>query len=327
MMFLKDKKGQLLTLDLLLALVPLTIILGMSASALGGIINQIQEYSFLYSTQRQASDAMDVLIKTPGVPPNWNSTNPPTTPGLAVYSCNRALPNFLDYDKLLALDETLISQLFPNGTNVYFEAVNLQTNTTIKTLTYNATGVSLENAANVFVVERVVSLGMNASSSTALTYNETSIRSDTINWDLVLPSCPEIENITILVTTGSLTQEYVEFEMREPGRQGENHHLFIGINTANYSWDDATPYPNQGLARSAVKTKGENSARSPDDTTIDEFLRENLVVGTNEIEIEITVNRKAPGQGDRKADVAVFLDIAYSIPVPIEGKVAMKIWR
>ncbi|MDI6654534.1 MAG: hypothetical protein QME59_01440 [Candidatus Hydrothermarchaeota archaeon] len=323
-----NNKAQLFTLDLLLALVPLTIALGMSATAIGGIVTQIQEYAYFYSMQRQAGDAADVLIKTPGVPPDWNATNLPNTPGLAVYSCNRAMPNFLDYDKITALSGTLLSRLFGSNTNVYFEVVNLQTNSTIKTLTYNVTGVPIGSAANVFVVERIVSLGINASTSTALTYNKTNIDKDTINWNLVLPSCPEIKNITILVTTGSLTNEYVEFEMKEPDRPGANHFFFIGINTVNYSWDDATPYATQGLAQSAVKTDGKDSARSPDDKTIDEFLRENLVVGTNAIEIKLDVKKKSgAGAVDERADVAVFLNIAYSIPVPVEGKVTMKIWR
>ncbi len=80
-----DDKGQLFTLDLLLALVPLTLVLGMSANAMAGVVVQIQEYSNIYSSQRIIQDAADALIKTHGIPPNWNSSNPPSVVGLVQY--------------------------------------------------------------------------------------------------------------------------------------------------------------------------------------------------------------------------------------------------
>lgn len=108
-----NNKAQLFTLDLLLALVPLTLVLGMSANAMGGVVTQIQEYAYFYSMQRQVSDAADVLIKTPGVPPNWNVTNPPTTIGLAKYnqSENRIYPHVLDSEKIGAVNSGSLQQL------------------------------------------------------------------------------------------------------------------------------------------------------------------------------------------------------------------------
>jgi hypothetical protein len=329
MSFLEDRKGQLLTLDLLLALVPLTIFLGISASALGGVVHQIQEYSFFYSMQRQTADAADVLVKTPGVPQDWNATNPPTVPGLAVYSCNRASPNFLEYDKLTALDETMISQLVSNGTNVYFEAVDLLTNTTIKAVTYNTTGIPIEAAANVFAVKRVVSIDENNTYSLLKEYTATSIRSDTITWSFELPCGFDIKNLTILITTGSISgSEYVRFRMDNPPDpslpSSDRQYLFIGENMVNFSWDDAYNDPTWTQwqdARNYVSQQGNNHSRYPE-KTIDSYLRENLVAGPNTVEISLRFY-----QGNSRGDVSAFLNVTYGSPTPREGLVTMKIWR
>ncbi|MFH1773585.1 MAG: hypothetical protein ABH874_01325 [Methanobacteriota archaeon] len=108
-----NNKAQLFTLDLLLALVPLTLVLGMSATAIGGVVTQIQEYVYFYSMQRQVSDAADVLIKTPGVPPDWNSTIAPVTVGLAKYNSteDRIYSHILDSEKIGAMNSDYIKQL------------------------------------------------------------------------------------------------------------------------------------------------------------------------------------------------------------------------
>jgi hypothetical protein len=158
MSFLRDRKGQLLTLDLLLALVPLTIILGMSASAMGGVINQIQEYSFFYSMQRQAADAADVLIKTPGVPPDWNSSNPPSVLGLANYSAsNKTEQHYLDAEKVSALDTlhlTHLPRLIGNVTYYNLSLLGL-TNVSISRSWSNG---SKSSASNIIVIERTAYL-------------------------------------------------------------------------------------------------------------------------------------------------------------------------
>jgi len=56
-------KAQLFTLDLLIALIPLTIIIGVSANAFAGISSQQQWYSYFYEMQRVGNDALDVITK------------------------------------------------------------------------------------------------------------------------------------------------------------------------------------------------------------------------------------------------------------------------
>lgn len=153
-----NRKGQLLTLDLLLALVPLTIILGMSASALGGVVNQIQEYAFFYSMQRQASDAIDVLIKTPGVPPDWSSSNPPVVPGLANYTAlNKTEQHYLDSEKVSTLDGlhlTLIPKLIGNVSYYNLSLTGL-TNVSISKSWSNGSKSSI---SNIVIIERTAYL-------------------------------------------------------------------------------------------------------------------------------------------------------------------------
>jgi hypothetical protein len=70
-LWIGDDRGQLLTLDLLLSLVPLVLVLGISANAMSGAVTQIQEYSTAYDDQRMLQDAADTLLKSPGEPPEW----------------------------------------------------------------------------------------------------------------------------------------------------------------------------------------------------------------------------------------------------------------
>jgi hypothetical protein len=149
-----------------LALVPLTIILGISASAISGVTTQIQDYVVTYSMTRVATDAADILIKTPGEPPNWNSTNPPTTVGLAEYdeSTNITEPNKLDDKKVMALNDTTyygtelykehLPRLIGNVTYYNLTIEGLENATYIKSWYYG----SKSNASNIIVIKRTALL-------------------------------------------------------------------------------------------------------------------------------------------------------------------------
>ena len=83
-------------------MVPLTIVLGLSANAMSGVASQILSYSEWYSCNAKVNDALEVLIKTPGEPPNWSDSYPPQVPavlGLANYSQD-AEPYVLDDRKV-----------------------------------------------------------------------------------------------------------------------------------------------------------------------------------------------------------------------------------
>lgn len=146
-------RAQLFTLDLLLALIPLTIVLGISANAMGGVVTQIQEYVVGYSIQRAANDAADALAKTAGVPVNWNSTEPPTVPGIAYYdpSKNDTVSMLLDESKVAVLNVTHIGQLLGNRYPYYNLTVRGLENSSLRINICNGTKTSV---TDLVVVER-----------------------------------------------------------------------------------------------------------------------------------------------------------------------------
>ncbi len=154
----KSKKAQLFSLDLMLALVPLTIALGMSANAMSGVVNQMQEYSDWYSAKDRVDDAADVLIKTSGVPADWNDTLAPTVLGLAVYTESEGTePMFMDEEKFRALNstyDTAIPSLLGGEVSYYnLSVVGISENlTNFSTSVVNGTRA---DASNIYVSERL----------------------------------------------------------------------------------------------------------------------------------------------------------------------------
>lgn len=88
----------------------LAIIIGMlivvsSGQAISIANKQASEYVSRYSLERRANDIADLLVRSPGIPKNWEE-NPDKleTPGLAtVRNEDEPIPNKMDPDKLLKL--------------------------------------------------------------------------------------------------------------------------------------------------------------------------------------------------------------------------------
>ena len=117
-MLILDNTGQLFTIDSLLALLLITVLIGVSANTMGIVGNEILEYSSEQSIQRIATDTADILIKTPGAPDNWEKyiyfKN--ITPGLAdIENGTNKFGNRLSMDKIFSLKQNpeLIKQLLP----------------------------------------------------------------------------------------------------------------------------------------------------------------------------------------------------------------------
>jgi hypothetical protein len=66
-----NSRGQIFTLDMLFALILVTLIIGFSGQALEQMTSKAQGYSARFSLERTANDAADVLVKTVGIPYNW----------------------------------------------------------------------------------------------------------------------------------------------------------------------------------------------------------------------------------------------------------------
>jgi hypothetical protein len=77
--------GQVFTIDAMLALILITLIVGLSANAMNIAGNKLHNYAFEQSQQRIVENAADTLIKTSGSPKNWEDRTEFSglTPGLA----------------------------------------------------------------------------------------------------------------------------------------------------------------------------------------------------------------------------------------------------
>jgi hypothetical protein len=160
---LGDDRGQLLTLDLLVSLIPIVLVLGISANAMTGVVNQMQGYAFNYDNQRVVDSAADVLVKTTGEPGNWTASSPPDILGLARFN-NSGLDEvqtyYLDPDKLTALDsvfDTAMPALLSNDTNsfsyVKLTITGASQNTTDQLISWNVGDKA--NASNIFLARRM----------------------------------------------------------------------------------------------------------------------------------------------------------------------------
>lgn len=155
-----NNKAQLFTLDLLLALVPLTIVIAMSANTMSGVITQIHQYSSTYSFQRSTNDALDVLVKTPGVPADWGDTGNASIVGLAFWDTtnNRPISNYFDAKKYFQLNSSaseLEELLGTSNYNISLVIHNISSYNTTN-LTIPSYGLSVpDNASEIISLERI----------------------------------------------------------------------------------------------------------------------------------------------------------------------------
>lgn len=152
MRIIEDGQGFVFSLDLLLALIPLTILLGTVVMGMDNIMYLSQNTIFQSSLDRHASDVADALVETPGVPYNWEQTGNPSTIGLAKYNVKKGLPeeNYLSPAKVAAMNNNNLGELIGPQYG-YFLNITTTDGLTIKTLgTYN------ESAQNIVRIERFV---------------------------------------------------------------------------------------------------------------------------------------------------------------------------
>ena len=88
----KDSGGQIFSLDLLLALIPIALIIGMAAADMDNMLYLTQGAVFQSSTERAASDTVHALLETSGSPIDWEMTGNPRIAGLAEYDQIKSVP-------------------------------------------------------------------------------------------------------------------------------------------------------------------------------------------------------------------------------------------
>ena len=115
----RDSRGYMFSLDLLLALIPITIMLGMVAGDMDNMMYQVQDTVFRGSMDRVAFDTMNTLLETSGTPTNWEETGNPSVAGLATYdSAQGPVEGTIDTAKLAKLKDSDISNII--GSNYGF---------------------------------------------------------------------------------------------------------------------------------------------------------------------------------------------------------------
>jgi hypothetical protein len=151
-----DQRGFAISLDLLLALIPITLVIGFVASDMDNLLFQMEDTVFRSSMDRAAGDAMSTLLETSGTPSDWEINGNTNIVGLAQLdpSTNTSEQGTIDPLKLAALNTTQVQQLVGSQYGFYFNVSTINksgTPVSLKTLGDSSFG----NAKDVVRVQRV----------------------------------------------------------------------------------------------------------------------------------------------------------------------------
>ncbi len=164
-----DSRGQLFSLDLLFALIPLVLVLGIVASDMDNIMYLVEDTVFHGSTDRVAADTVNALLETSGTPPTWEQNNASNRiVGLAPYdnATNRTVEGKISTSKLSTLTANDVQNLVGDKYDYFMNVSTINDdgtyNTSLKVLgTYNNTVndiVRVEKVALSYKYETVTSL-------------------------------------------------------------------------------------------------------------------------------------------------------------------------
>lgn len=158
----RDSKGYALSLDLLLALIPITLVLGIVAADMGNVMYESQDTIYRSSLERASADTVDTLLKTSGDPYNWeNNPSQVKVVGLAQYDPSSKNP--IEYTLSTKKMAMLKSTMGQNKTqsmigDQYGFYITLSPVNSTETIVWNlsSTGTPKESANDVVKVERDV---------------------------------------------------------------------------------------------------------------------------------------------------------------------------
>jgi hypothetical protein len=159
---LHDKEGgQVLSMDLLLALVVIAVFLGASANAMDLVSSKMDEASYIHSLERITTGNANILLNTPGSPENWEEGLQPMSlvkPGLAqVDPVTGAVNKTLNMKKVLKLaenyQELMDGKVLPFGLNSTM--IVSPRDSSLDTITVNNQEHS-ETARDVLIINRTI---------------------------------------------------------------------------------------------------------------------------------------------------------------------------
>lgn len=153
--------GQIFSMDLMLALVVITVFLGVSADALDMVSSRMDETSYVHSLEKVTTENANILLNTPGSPENWEEGHQPLfmiKPGLAQVDPTTGTVNkTLNLNKVLKLGENyhqlMDGKVLPAGLNSTMMLCPL--NNSLETITLN-NQEHPENAVDILTINRTI---------------------------------------------------------------------------------------------------------------------------------------------------------------------------
>ena len=139
-------------MDILLALIPLTLLLGMVAANTGDALNLIEDSVYRSSTDRVGADTLNTLLETSGDPVNWETKGTPKVAGLAKYDDIKLMPieGTISLSKLAALKESDVQNMVGTDYKFYLNITSEDRSKSIRSIgTYNS------SAPDIVKMERV----------------------------------------------------------------------------------------------------------------------------------------------------------------------------
>ena len=149
----EDSRGFLFSMDLLIALIPLTILMGMMVTDMDNVLYTVENTVYQSSLERVGADTVNTLIKTSGTPYNWEETGNAQIVGLAKYDVMKQAPeaNYLSPLKLGAVSDSDITDLTGSGYGFNLTITTVDDNRVVKQM-----GTSIPDVPNVVRIERIV---------------------------------------------------------------------------------------------------------------------------------------------------------------------------
>jgi len=151
-----DSKGIAISMDLLLAIIPLTIAIGIIGADMDNMLYLIQDTVYRSSTDRVALDTVNALLQTSGEPTKWELTGNATVPGLARFDTSKGVPmeGTIDAAKLAALKDSDIQNMIGNQYGFFLNITgeNLTSGTTLKTM---GNPSAMSSAKDVVKIDRM----------------------------------------------------------------------------------------------------------------------------------------------------------------------------
>lgn len=153
----RDSRGFALSLDLLLAIIPLTLVLGFVAADMDNLLYQMEDTVFRGASDRAASDAVTNLLSTSGDPVDWETTGTSNIVGLAQYDTAKGAPieGTIDPLKLAAINDAQVQGIIGPNYHYYMNVSTINktgASQNLKTLGNS----SYASAKDIVKVERIV---------------------------------------------------------------------------------------------------------------------------------------------------------------------------